>query len=77
MAFLANIGECDYTHIKKSLNISDGHMSTHMKKLVSADYVICHKLFVDNKPKTKYKLSKLGKVKLKKYLESLKRIIVP
>ena len=75
MAYLGNYGECDYTQLKKSLEITDGHMSTHMKKLVNADYVTANKLFVNNKPKTKYKLSKLGKARLKKYLDTLKKLI--
>jgi predicted ArsR family transcriptional regulator len=39
MALLLNSGECDYSTIKNTLNISDGHMSTHMKVLVSEEYV--------------------------------------
>ena len=34
IAFLLNVGSCDYTTLKKTLDLSDGHISTHMKLLV-------------------------------------------
>ncbi len=61
IALLLNSGECDYSTIKNTLNISDGHMSTHMKVLVTEEYVVMEKNFVDNKPKTTYKITKYGK----------------
>ena len=76
MAYLGNFGESDYTDIKNDLELSDGHMSTHMKKLVAARYVTVNKSFVKNKPKTRYKLSALGKKRLNSYLEDLKSLIL-
>ncbi len=75
MAFLGNAGETNYTDLKKSLEITDGHMSTHMKKLIEAEYVVAKKEFVNQKPNTTYKLSRLGRARLNKYLESLKALI--
>lgn len=75
LAFLANQKEVDYTTLKKSLELTDGHMSTHMKKLIQAKYVTVKKEFVENKPRTSYKLSSLGKKSLAIYLENLKRLI--
>ena len=75
MVLLLSQGKCDYTTIKNTLNISDGHMSTHMKVLVSEDYVEMEKSFVDNKPKTTYCVTKRGRKKFNEYLESLKRIV--
>ena len=75
IALLLNSGECDYSTIKSSLDITDGHMSTHMKVLVAENYVEMEKSFVDNKPKTTYRMTKLGKKKFAEYIESLKKII--
>ncbi len=75
MALLLNSGECDYSTIKNTLNISDGHMSTHMKVLVSEEYVVMEKTFVDNKPKTTYKVTKQGKKKFSEYVDTLKKIV--
>jgi predicted ArsR family transcriptional regulator len=75
MALLLNSGECDYSTIKNTLNISDGHMSTHMKVLVSEEYVEMEKTFVDNKPKTTYKVTKNGKKKFSEYVDTLRKIV--
>jgi len=75
IALLLNSSECDYSTIKSSLNLTDGHMSTHMKVLVSEKYVEMEKSFVDNKPKTTYRMSKLGKKKFTEYIQALRAII--
>jgi predicted ArsR family transcriptional regulator len=75
MAYLVSAGACDFTTLKKSLDLSDGHMSTHMKLLVENEYVEVEKTFVDNKPKTTYKISKEGKKKFAEYVETLKKMI--
>ncbi len=75
MVYLSDVGETDYTTLKKSLNMSDGHMSTHMKKLVEAGFIKVTKKFVKNKPLTSYKLSKKGTDRFQDYLNHLKSII--
>lgn len=65
----------DYTLIKKELGLTDGHMSTHMRALSEADYVEVQKEFVDNKPKTTYRLSSLGRKKFHEYVKLLKVLI--
>lgn len=75
IAYLINSGSTDYTQLKKSLELTDGHMSTHMKLLVENGYVDVQKTFVENKPKTTYSLSKEGKKKFTLYINSLKSLI--
>ncbi len=75
MAYLINAGTSDYTTLKKALELSDGHMSTHMKLLIENEYVEAEKSFVDNKPKTTYKISKLGKKRFSDYVSNLKDLI--
>ncbi len=75
IAYLINCTECDYTTLKKTLGLTDGHMSTHMKVLIAKEYVSMTKQFVKNKPKTTYKVTDLGKENFKNYLDTLKRII--
>ena len=74
IALLLSSGSADYSTIKNTLGITDGHMSTHMKLLTSEKYEM-EKAFVDNKPKTTYSLTKLGKKKFSEYVNSLKQII--
>jgi len=75
MALLLGREECDFSGIKNALKITDGHMSTHMKILIDENYVEMEKAFVDNKPRTTYRLTKLGKRKLGEYLKVLKKIL--
>lgn len=75
IAFLVNVGACDFVDMKKALDLTDGHMSTHMKELVSNGYVEVEKSFVDNKPRTTYKITKEGKKKFLAYVENLKSLI--
>ncbi|MBI5631757.1 MAG: transcriptional regulator [Elusimicrobia bacterium] len=75
MAHLINVGQCDYTALKNTLALSDGHMSTHMKELLGAGYVEMKKTFVDNKPKTTYKVTKEGKKRFAEYVNTLKALI--
>ena len=75
MALLLSTGKVDYTTLKSSLDLTDGHMSTHMKVLVNENYVEAEKSFVDNKPRTTYTLTKLGKKRFAEYIQALKEII--
>ncbi|HEX4924070.1 MAG TPA: transcriptional regulator [Bdellovibrionales bacterium] len=75
MAYLSSAKECDYTTLRNSLELSDGHMSTHMKELVGCEYVEMEKSFVDNKPKTTYRITNKGRKAFATYVTVLKEII--
>lgn len=75
VALLAARGSCDYNSLKREFNLSDGHMTTHMRELIEHDYVEVEKTFVDNKPRTTYHLTTTGQAAFAKYVQSLKRII--
>lgn len=75
IAFLANSGASDFSTLKKALDLTDGHMSTHMKLLVESGYVDVEKTFVENKPKTTYSISKEGRKKFAEYINVLKRLV--
>lgn len=75
IAFLINSEHNDYTTLKKELNLSDGHMTTHMRVLLGCGYVDMTKAFVDNKPKTTYRITDKGEKQFKQYLKDLKGIL--
>lgn len=75
MAYLSSVKECDYTTLRNSLELSDGHMSTHMKELVASQYIEMEKTFVDNKPKTTYRITNAGRKAFTNYVSVLKDII--
>lgn len=76
IAHLALHDECDYTSLKKELDLTDGHMTTHMRELLAHKYVSQKKAFVDNKPRTTYRLTKTGRMAFTNYIKSLKKIIM-
>lgn len=75
MAYLVTARKADFTTLKKALALTDGHMSTHMKLLVEENYVEVEKAFVENKPKTTYRLTAAGKKAFSEYVASLKKIL--
>ena len=76
MAYLVAHGSCDYTALKKEFDLSDGHMTTHMRELLEHQYISMKKTFVDNKPCTTYILTSAGKISFAQYIQSLKKIIM-
>ena len=77
MSFLATAREAEFVALKKALKVSDGNLSTHLKKLEEKNYVIVNKQFVDNKPQTKVKMSPDGEAAFKAYVEGLAAMIGP
>lgn len=76
MALLATKSSCEYTTLKKTFDLSDGHMTTHMRELLGNNYVLAEKLFVDNKPKTIYHITPEGKRAFSEYVRVLRKIII-
>lgn len=76
MALLIARGFCDYNCLKKELQLSDGHMTTHMKELIEHRYIAMEKSFVDNKPRTTYTLTSQGQAAFSEYVNALKKIIM-
>lgn len=75
MAYLITHESCDYNTIKKLFNLSDGHMTTHMRELLGNGYVMAEKLIVDNKSKTIYHITPEGRDAFISYVAELRKII--
>lgn len=68
-------GALDFTELKKRLEITDGSLGAHLKKLEDLEYIFAKRRFVGKRPKTTYSITNKGKVALKKYLESMQSLI--
>lgn len=75
VAYLLNVQQAEYKEIRNMFNLSDGHMTTHMRELISKEYVMVQKEFIDNKPRTIYRLTEKGISDFKLYLDSLKALL--
>lgn len=75
MAYLLVSGSCTYSGLKTMFDLSDGHMTTHMRELLEHEYVEMKKTFVANKPQTTYYLTLKGQKAFSDYIAVLKKII--
>jgi len=75
VSYLIGAGESDFTSIRDAIGATDGNLSVHARKLEEAGYIEIRKLFVDNKPATRYALTDTGRRAFKSYVESLGRFI--
>ncbi len=75
MALLIREGELPFKAIKEELNLTDGNLASHIKKLESEEFVEVEKFFEGKKPKTVLKVTDKGKEEFKKYIQELKQFI--
>ena len=68
-------GALDFTTLKKRLDVGDGAMAMHLRKLEESRYVTCRKTFVGRRPKTTYRITNTGRRALVQYLEMMRRVI--
>jgi DNA-binding MarR family transcriptional regulator len=64
-----------FTELKKLLQITDGNLSVHARKLEEAAYVECSKSFENRVPITRYKLTREGQRALERYLDHMEALI--
>jgi DNA-binding MarR family transcriptional regulator len=75
MSALAVNESLDFTSLRDFLDVTDGNLATHIKKLEKLGFVDSEKSFVDNKPNTTYHMTKKGKAAFDDHLRVLERII--
>ena len=67
--------ELSFNDLKRLLDITDGNLSVHARKLEDAGYVKCSKSFVGRQPRTAFKLAAAGKRALENYLKQMESVI--
>ena len=68
-------GTKTFKEIKALTGATDGNISTHMKKLKDASTVEINKDYDNNKPRTRYTLTKSGRKEFEDYVTQLENII--
>ena len=63
-----------FSQLKKGLEITDGNLDAHLRKLSSAGY-LHSRMVLDGRPHTVYELSESGTAAFDNYLASLQKII--
>jgi len=74
-SFLAGAGEATFAELKRQLDVSDGNLDSHLKKLIAADYVSMRKDDSAGRIQTCYTLTKVGNAALRKYILALQTML--
>ena len=72
---LAGAPALTFNELKALLEITDGNLSVHARKLEEAGFVACDKTFVDRVPRTEYRLTAAGRRALDAYLAHMEALI--
>ena len=75
MSALAVNEALTFSELKELLQVTDGNLSVHARKLEEAGYVACVKGFEGRVPKTEYRLTAGGRRALEKYLAHMEALI--
>jgi len=72
---LAGAESLSFNELKDLLDITDGNLSVHARRLEEAGFVACEKSFVDRVPRTEYQLTAAGRRALDEYLDHMESLI--
>jgi DNA-binding PadR family transcriptional regulator len=68
-------GALDFTTLKKRLDVADGALGVHLRKLEDVGYVRCAKSFVGRRPRSTYRITAAGRKALARYLDAMRLLI--
>ena len=68
-------GRLAYGFIQKTLDLTGGNLTTHLRKLEDADYLLITKEFLDSKPRTWVQATQAGRRAFAEYLSNLERAL--
>lgn len=75
VAFLAGAGEQTFSDLKRQLEVSDGNLDAHLKKLLAAEYVATRKESGNGRPQSFFVLTPKGLAALTTYVQTLQRLL--
>ncbi len=75
MAILLRSNWVDFVTLKKTLEATDGNLSSHLSYLEKQNMIKLKRQFVNNRPRTSYKISRNGLRKFSLHLNVLEELI--
>ena len=67
--------EVDFTYLRDLLDVTDGNLSAHLRKLEEAGYIAINKAFVERKPHTYISATAIGRKVFKEHVVALEGIL--
>jgi DNA-binding transcriptional ArsR family regulator len=61
--------------LKQLLDMTDGNLSVHARRLESAGYISCSKTFDGRTPRTEYRITQSGRDALDEYIGHMEKLI--
>lgn len=72
---LAGAQTMTFSELRDLLEITDGNLSVHARRLEEAGFINCQKSFVDRVPRTEFHLTAAGRKALDSYLGHMESLI--
>lgn len=67
--------EANFTYLRNLLNLTDGNLGAHLRKLEDAGYIMINKTFVERKPRSYISATPKGRKVFKDHVAALESII--
>ena len=64
-----------FNELRELLDLTDGNLSVHARKLEEAGYLTCRKSFENRMPRSEYRLTAEGRRALERHLDHLAAVI--
>jgi DNA-binding MarR family transcriptional regulator len=74
-ALLAGAGSATFSELKRQLDVSDGNLESHLKKLIAGDYLLVRKESGEGRKQTHYELTPTGREALQRYIQALQKVL--
>jgi len=68
LALLYGLDYCEFGYLKEKLNLTDGNLEHHLKKLEENGFIEMKKSIVGSRVKTIIKITEKGRVAFKNYI---------
>jgi DNA-binding MarR family transcriptional regulator len=67
--------EVDFTYLRDLLEVTDGNLGAHLRKLEEASYILVNKVFVERKPRTYVSATAEGRQVFQEHVVALEAIL--
>ena len=67
--------EVDFTYLRNLLDVTDGNLGAHLRKLEEAGYIAVNKAFVERKPHTYVSATAVGRKVFQEHVAALESIL--
>ncbi len=71
LTLLSGVKSAEFTFLLKVLNLTNGNLSVHMRKLEDVGYVTVTKEFVGRTPRTSFAITEAGRQALRRYWRAM------